>query len=297
VTGRLRQKGLAGIEYAGCAGASSSCYRAVERLLQAGERVQLAVIMTAGNRHGLLLKVEPDDWIAVKTGFASGYAGGGPAAFARTLRLLEAFDVSLEEVEFGVEVLDRLDRSALNVADLDSARNGDWIRPWRLSDYIYAVPQVAEDKIPPQLRLPVSMPWGLLDPRLLDLAKTFEGNPDHALLTGFRRLEDLVRAKLDRDAPEGRAFATAFSGNRSQLHWEGLSAGEHSGRAQLFTGAYSAFRNPRAHKELDTSGHELLQQFLLLNLLYQLEVAAVRRPPGDDDQAFGSNDKAQGKPR
>lgn len=141
------------------------------------------------------------------------------------------------------------------------------------------------------------MPWGLLDPRLLDLAKNFEGNAYHAVLTGFRRLEDLVRAKLDRDAPEGRAIATAFSGDRSQLHWEGLSAGEHAGRAQLFTGAYGAFRNPRAHKELDTSGHELLQQFLLLNLLYPLEVAAVRRPPGDDDQALGSNDKAQGKPR
>lgn len=294
LTGILKLNSMAGIEYSGMPGISASCLRAVERLLQAGERIQLAVILSAENRHGLLLHMELGGSIAVKTGFTSGYSGEGPSTFARTLQMLKAFDVEMEEIEVSVSLLHRLDRSALNAADLALIGKRDWIRPWRLADYIYTQTKIVNDKVPPLARMPVSMPWGLLDHRLLDLAKGFETNPDYALLTGFRRLEDLVRAKLDKDAPEGRVFATAFSGDRSQLCWHELSAGEHTGRAQLFTGAYSAFRNPRAHKEIEATEHELLQQFLLLNLLFKLEGSAIRRPPLEED-ASGANERASRK--
>ncbi|MDD4886957.1 MAG: TIGR02391 family protein [Thiomonas sp.] len=273
----LKRRALAGIEYSGLPGMSLSCRRAVERLLMTGERFELAVVVTAQGRHGLLLRTGIGDWIAIKTGFTSGYSGTGPNEFARTLRLLGAFQVEVEEVEVPPRMLDRLERSALTIADLVIVETGKRIRPSRTYDYIYDIAQVSQDNMPPQAGLPKVMPWGLLDHRLVDLAMGFEENPDHALMTGWRRLEDAVRAKLDKETPESRVFATAFSGLSSQLHWVGLNAGEHTGRGQLFTGAYSAFRNPRAHKELNSPTGELFGQFLLLNFLFQLESTATRR--------------------
>jgi len=45
----------------------------------------------------------------------------------------------------------------------------------------------------------------------------------------------------------------------------------------LFTGAFGAHRNPRAHKELTSQNEELLAEFLLLNHLYRLERDTVTR--------------------
>ncbi len=44
----------------------------------------------------------------------------------------------------------------------------------------------------------------------------------------------------------------------------------------LFTGAYMAFRNPRAHRELAHDLGAALGEFLLLNQLYLLEMGSER---------------------
>jgi hypothetical protein len=50
---------------------------------------------------------------------------------------------------------------------------------------------------------------------------------------------------------------------------------EQIGRTNLFTGAYMAFRNRRAHQEPDPNNTDALQEFLLINHLYNLEQQAV----------------------
>ena len=55
------------------------------------------------------------DQAAVKSGFASGYGGEGPAALSYALQLLEAHGVELEEVEVSADLIERLDDSALTV--------------------------------------------------------------------------------------------------------------------------------------------------------------------------------------
>jgi hypothetical protein len=65
------------------------------------------------------------------------------------------------------------------------------------------------------------------------------GTPDDSILTGFRRLEDIVRKRLPPDAPNVRLFAQAFQSEKSTLVWKDVESGEQIGRGQLFTGAYT----------------------------------------------------------
>jgi hypothetical protein len=65
----------------------------------------------------------------------------------------------------------------------------------------------------------------------------------------------------------------AFAGKDALLTWPVLDENERAGRLNLITGAYMAYRNPRAHQEKPRS--ELLAEFLLLNQLFRLEEEAV----------------------
>jgi hypothetical protein len=66
-----------------------------------------------------------------------------------------------------------------------------------------------------------------------------------------------------------------------------LDEGEQGGRVNLFTGTYLAYRNPRAHRELEEYANDQLNEFLLLNHLYLLEKESRedwRREVPDDSQ-------------
>ncbi|MBB4842471.1 hypothetical protein HNP55_000986 [Paucibacter oligotrophus] len=283
----------AGIQYMGLAGVSKSCMQAVERLLITGTQIEQVMLLTAGQTHALLLQEESLGTVAVKSGFRSGYPGEGPSTLSATLHLLEAFDVDVEEIEVKAVLIERLDDSALTQGDLDDIEKAEPVRPRRWYGYLLPNPRHDDGPVAPIRRLPELMPWGVLDGHLVQAALGFENNPDHALMVGFRQLEDLVRARLGQEVGEGRAFVTAFVGDRSKLTWKKVSAGEHNARSQLFTGAYGAFRNPRAHGMTEGRDVSALQEFMLLNLLYTLERSAIDRPqPTEPDE-----DAAPAKPK
>jgi uncharacterized protein (TIGR02391 family) len=133
--------------------------------------------------------------------------------------------------------------------------------------------------------------------RLADLALDFHEAPDRVLLDGFRRLEDRIRDRTWLAEHGAKLFSQAFAGDDSRLVWnmpqnargskpDPIEKGEQAGRAQLFTGAYQAFRNPRAHRTLNHSAAEALSEFLMLNQLFRFEAEAVERPAtGDPDGA------------
>ncbi|MDP1530339.1 TIGR02391 family protein [Rhodoferax sp.] len=272
---------LAGIQYLGSSGISQSCFCAVKRLLQFGDRIEHVKILTAEHNHCLLLAVDSEGWMAVKSGFSSGYRGEGPTTFAEILNLLKAFGVEIEECDVPTDLIERLDTSALTVGDLERIQTAKNIRPRRWHEYIY---DAGLHKVDPNAVLrafPHVMPWSIIDTRIADLALRFFDTPDDSILTGFRRLEDIVRKRLPPDAPNTRLFAQAFQSEKSTLVWKDVESGEQTGRGQLFTGAYMAYRNPRAHRELQGDPNELLAEFLLLNHLYMLEKAAVLRSPED----------------
>lgn len=272
---------LAGIQYMGVAGVSAWCIEAIRRLFKAGDQVKSAMLLTAGNDHAFLLNLGDDEcprWVAIKAGFSSGYAGEGPRTLSEALALLEAFNVPVEEVNVPPEMLQRIDQSALTQKDLAFIESARPARPWRLADYIYPEDWGSANKARAMRRLEPSMPWGLLDGRLLDLAETFHHSPDHALMAGFRRLEETVRARLgdkQKDALDSRVFSIAFMGDTPVLNWKDLPKPERIARGNLFINAYGAFRNPRAHREREEDWRVQLSEFLTLNMLFQLESEAI----------------------
>jgi hypothetical protein len=88
---------------------------------------------------------------------------------------------------------------------------------------------------------------------------------------------ELVRKRTGLDEHGSKLFSQAFLGNASVLCWKGLDVNEQTGRGNMFTAAYMAYRNPRAHREVNDGTAGQLAEFLLLNHLYILEREATER--------------------
>lgn len=265
---------LAGIQYAGIAGASKNCESAIEMLVQYGTHIQRARILTWKNRHCILLTNDVGDLIAVKSGFASGYGGEGPRRFSYVLQLLDTHRAEVEEYEVDESTIERLDNSALTLADLRKLDQSTSIRPTRWHEY------VTESDFKRGLdgtlwnNFPPVIPFAIIDSRITDLAISFWSAPDDRLLSGYRRLEDAVRERTGTQEHGARLFSQVFTGNNPKLIWKNINDTEKIGRINLFTGAYMAHRNPRAHRELKSHQDAQLSEFLLLNHLFRLEKEA-----------------------
>jgi len=263
------------MEYAGISGSTQDCVDAVKRLIQYGDQITLVRILSFSGTHCLLLTVNNGDSVAIKSGFTSGYGGEGPRGFSYVLGLLLFHGADIQEYEVDEAVIDRLDASALTQTDIKRLDSAKPRRPMRLHDYI---DQQHSDKAEngtlwKEFR-PI-VPLAIVDSRLAKLAISFWGNPDGNLLTGYRRLEDIVRGRTGiEDEQSARLFSKAFLGEEACLGWPTIAKPEQIGRANLFVNAYMAHRNPRAHQE-KTSSPNLLSEFLLLNHLYLLESEAV----------------------
>ena len=109
---------------------------------------------------------------------------------------------------------------------------------------------------------------------MLDLAIDFWTDPDARLLTGYRRPEDAVRRRSGVDDHGASLFQKVFLNNPPELAWDVPDVGEQKGRGQLFVAAYTAYRNPRAHRAPSGWEREWLDEFLMLNHLFRLAATA-----------------------
>lgn len=279
---------LAGIQYAGLPGISETCVEAIQRMLQYNDNIVSAKVITSDHDHALLLVVGEDDKIAVKSGFTSGYAGEGPRALARALQLLLDHGVEIEEVNVKRAIIDRLNDSGLTEKDLETIETAEQVRPIRIYDYIHDATGPVNSVGSHWKRFPAVLPLAIIDKRIADLALRFPEEPNDTLLQGFRRLEDTVRQRTESQEHGAKLFSQAFQGDGARLTWQGVQPSEIVGRVNLFTGAYMAHRNPRAHREMLESMTTLLSEFLLLNHLFILEANAVpniRPAPRSDNGA------------
>lgn len=263
---------LAGIQYAGVPGSTQDCLNAVIRLLQCRAGVSRAQILTSSKRHGILLSIDPGDLVAIKSGFASGYPGEGPSGFSRVLCLLMAHDVEIDEYSVTPTFIERLDKSGLTHHDLQWLESTSPIRPSAWSDYIRENDheRALDGTLWSHWCEPI-IPLAVIDSRIFDLAKSFWEDPDSRLLAGYRRLEDAVRHRTGIDGYGVKLFTAAFRGNPPKLSWNGCNSREQEGRASLFTGAYMAYRNSRAHQELKEDRDRAIAELLMLNHLFRLE--------------------------
>lgn len=276
---------LAGIEYHGVAGATQDCMEAVMRLIQFGDQITHVEILSSPGthvtEHCLILTFNVGDLVAIKSGFASGYAGEGSSGFSYVLALLEAHGAEIKEYEVTAELIERCDNSALTRADLEFIKAARPIRPSRWYDYVFEKHWDIERTVPIWREFPPVVPFALIDTRITDLALSFWENPNDRLLIGYRRLEDIVRKRTGSSESGAKLFSQAFLGSKAKLIWNDLSESEQVGRANLFNGSFQAYRNPRAHREMANNPRRELFEFLLLNHLYCLEKESVERNTED----------------
>jgi len=221
----IGKNSLAGIQYVGLAGITSSCKDAIIRMLQYGDQISEAKLLTNVGEHSsthcFILNVNCDELVAVKSGFSSGYSGEGPRGLSVVLELFIRHDVEVEEYKVSESFINHLDLSAITTSDLKSIESARPVRPVTWYDYVLYEDELKNDKLfsggSPKLnyQFPVVMPYAILDSRLTDLALKFKENPDHSILSGFRRLEDIVRKRTGLDEHGSKLFSKAFQGESS----------------------------------------------------------------------------------
>ena len=258
----------------------------LQSLLQSGFRPEKAYILSVVDvarqgAHAVLLDSDGKS-VVLRGGLTSGYGGEGPRGLAWVIELLEEVECYPVDVSVSRQVLHRARTCNLRSTDLDAIRN--------------RLPTAGVDnyRVPPREGRkgiwdgsPCSLPFRLLDPRLLPIAMGFDENPDRAIFEGFRRLEHILRTRLDRgsDADSGRentrVAAMAFAGKVPALSWPSVSEKDAAERFKLFDSAFALFRNPRAHRE-DAAAEHTFEQFMNLNLLFKYEAKAISPPPADN---------------
>lgn len=275
-------KEFSGIEYLGGDGLTDECLEALAGLLQLEEKVTNCRLLSFNGGHSFLLSVGMSRQIAIKSGFSSGYRGSGPAGLASALLMLERHHVEVEEVNVSSVIMSRIESSSLLRADIEEIESASSRRPrWR--EYVHETPwsrhgdwyqsrQYTQD-------YPLEIPLRIVHQRLHDLAVVFFNDPDSALSKGFRRLETQIRKKSSVEGEGVRLISKAFHGETPVLVWKDTEEfGEQKGRAQLFTGAFMALRNPLSHCEghgASMSAESALSQFMVLSYLFELEDMAL----------------------
>ena len=271
---------LADIQYVGSGGITECCQDAVTRLLQHGDEIVSARILTYANVHGLWLTTSVGEVIAVKAGFANGYPGEGPRRFSYVVEVLNLHGVRVSEGAVTRGVINRLNASSLTESDVKAIEScksvrGDWS--------VYIEDRHFARRLDQTLwaDFPVVIPFAVIDPRLADLAVDFWDAPNDRLLTAYKRLEDVVRKRTGIKVHGSKLFSQAFLGESAKLNWPGKDDSEQSSRGQLFTASFGAFRNPRAHRERRETDVELLSELLVVNQLFRLEREAMETTSND----------------
>lgn len=130
-------KPYVGLQYLGLPGVSRDCLDGIMRLLQFGDWITHARILSCDGAHCLLLKINVGELVAIRSGFGSGYRGEGPRTFAEALGLLEAHGTEIDEIDVQQEILDRVDSSSLTEADVEAVEEARPVRPSRWYRYIF----------------------------------------------------------------------------------------------------------------------------------------------------------------
>jgi len=266
------------LQYLGIAGFTLPCIKAIAGLFQCGKEIKKAWLLTFENVHAFILHSDENWLFVIKTGFRSGYWGEGPHGLAVALKILRQHDVEIKELEVNSDLLERLDKAHLTQIDLDRLASSKPVHPTRWHSYVFQYEDYfCSSKNWLNEYYPAELPFGLIDKRLFDLALRFSEEPDSAIISAYRRLEDIVRQRTSIVESSSKLFSKAFVVENSPLFWDLPDVAESKGRANLFCAVYTAFRNARAHRELSPSKREELREFLLLNELFLLESEAIER--------------------
>ncbi|PCD01152.1 TIGR02391 family protein [Halopseudomonas pelagia] len=255
------------------------CLDALRSLIQLRVPISQVKLLTASegqtNIHGFLISTELDELIAIRPGFSSGYPDEGSRGLATAIELLRTFRFEVEEYSVSGKLLARVKRAALTLQDLKFLESANPIMPIGLDDYVYDAGLFGR---PPGVFLrgfEPCIPLALIDERLADLVVDFFEHSNARLMSGYARLEVIIKNRTGLNESAGKLFRAAFDGTSPYLMWPEIDQGERVGRVGLFVSVYQTYRNRRAHNEVVANEHLDLTELLLLNNLFVLERSAV----------------------
>lgn len=250
-------------------------YKAVQLVLQSEECLKIAYILTYENHHCILFENDFGEMIAVNSGFASGYGGAGHAAFSRSLAAIKFHHLEINEILIPEKLFQKFQAGLLSGNEWKRIERLKKIKHATYVDYMLDGHHAYSDDYYPWHEFEPILPFGLIDQRISDLAKSFSKNPDEAILKGFRRLEDILRLRTSLKSSSQGLVRECFLNKKPMLTWKNIEAGEITGLANLFMGAFAAYRNPRAHSEIIKNRDSLVREFMILNHLFCLEASTV----------------------
>ena len=265
------------VDFLGEAGITESCLFSLHNLIQTHANLSHALLLTSEQSHAFILKNQTENYYVIRSSFTSGYLGEGPKGLAKALALLSKHRIETEEILVTTKLLNRFNSSSLSDQDIDFIFQQKIIRPIRLQNYIYPFENEVAQTTKSKCYYPLELPYSIIDDRIFDLALLFKQDPGSALTKAYKRLEDIVRTRTSIHEHSTKLFAQVFQGENALLTWDVPDSAEIKGRVNLFTGAYMAFRNARAHLEKDENLIHQYREFLLINELYLLEAEAKNK--------------------
>ncbi len=267
------------IDYLGEAGITETCLHSMYNLIQTHSDLNTALLLTNDQSHAFLLKDLTENYYIIRSGFTSGYSGEGPKGLAKALTILNKHQIDTEEILVTSKLMSKLNNASLSDQEIDFIFREKIVRPIRLHDYIYPFENEVNQASNLKRYYPLELPYSIIDNRIFDLALLFKQDPDSALTKAYKRLEDIVRTRTGINEHSTKLFAHVFQGENALLTWDVPDNAEIKGRVNLFTGAYMAFRNARAHREKDENLIHQYREFLLINELYLLEQETILIQP------------------
>lgn len=259
---------------------TQDCIEAIGYILQTQTQIEQALLLSCNHTHAYLIKSHRNTYI-IRSGFTSGYPGEGPKGLASSLQLLLKHNIEVEEINISKKILKKINQAALSDNDLEGISKTKYIRPIQIHEYIYEIYNTIQYQITNDRYYPSELPYSLIDSRLLDLALKFNDDPDYSILTAYTRLEDIIRSKIGANLFSKKLFEKAFCSEnnmKSLYFWKDVENEQASNAlGRLFTNIFTAYRNERAHSEVDKSHFKQLREFLLINELYLLERESVKK--------------------
>jgi len=128
---------LADVEYHGSNGITQYCLDAITRLIQFGDRIENAWLLSSSieeggcRTHAFILTINNGQLIVIGTGFSSGYGGEGCKGLSKALQLLISHKAEIVEVEIKSDVMNRLEHRCLLSSDIESIESSNYVRPNR----------------------------------------------------------------------------------------------------------------------------------------------------------------------
>lgn len=259
---------------------TQDCLDAIGFILQTQQRIEKALLLSYDQSHAYLIKSARNIYI-IRSGFTSGYLGEGPKGLASSLQLFLKHNIEVVEIIITAKTMKKVNHSSLSDSDIEKILITKVVRPTNIYEYIYAIYKTTQYQIENDRYYPLGPPFHLIDERIFDLALKFNDDPNYSILTAYTRLEDIVKVKInDHSLFSNNLLKTAFISDKQRKSIYSCDATNEkvsNALGCLFTNIFTAYRNERAHSEVDKPYSLQLREFLLINELYLLENEAIKR--------------------